>query len=155
MALEIQNICKKYDNHDALKNISFSLKKGDIVGFLGPNGAGKTTLMKIITSTLKQDSGDVFIFGKNTLKDEITTKNDIGYLAENNPLYNEMKVSEYLDFIACSVFDKNPKLPMRYHFFGSMRLMSALISVLSMSSVSSWLEFRVLSDAFDTHLTSL
>ena len=55
MALEIQNIYKKYDNHDALKNISFSLKTGDIVGFLGPNGAGKTTLMKIITSTLKQD----------------------------------------------------------------------------------------------------
>ena len=90
MALEIQNICKKYDNDDALKNISFSLKKGDIVGFLGPNGAGKTTLMKIITSILKQDSGDVFIFGKNTLKEEITTKKDIGYLAETNPLYKEM-----------------------------------------------------------------
>ena len=100
MSLEIKNIGKKYNNQDALKNVSFSLKKGDIVGFLGPNGAGKTTLMKIITSTLKQDSGDVFIFGKNTLKDEITTKNDIGYLAENNPLYKGMKVNEYLDFIA-------------------------------------------------------
>ena len=109
MALEIQNICKKYDNHDALKNISFSLKTGDIVGFLGPNGAGKTTLMKIITSTLKQDSGDVFIFSKNTLKDEITTKNDIGYLAENNPLYKEMKVNEYLDFIASLYKIKNKK----------------------------------------------
>ena len=109
MALEIQNICKKYDNHDALKNISFSLKTGDIVGFLGPNGAGKTTLMKIITSTLKQDSGDVFIFGKNTLKDEITTKNNIGYLAENNPLYKEMKVNEYLDFIASLYKIKNKK----------------------------------------------
>jgi len=109
MALEIQNICKKYDNHDALKNISFSLKTGDIVGFLGPNGAGKTTLMKIITSTLKQDSGDVFIFGKNTLKDEIKTKNDIGYLAENNPLYKEMKVNEYLDFIASLYKIKNKK----------------------------------------------
>ena len=109
MALEIQNICKKYDNHDALKNISFSLKKGDIVGVLGPKGAGKSTLMKIITSTLKHDSGDVFIFGKNTLNDEITTKNDIGYLAENNPLYKEMKVNEYLDFIASLYKIRNKK----------------------------------------------
>tara|TARA_B100000965_G_scaffold221773_1_gene185550 strand:- start:3785 stop:4486 length:702 start_codon:yes stop_codon:yes gene_type:complete len=109
MALEIQNICKKYDDHDALTNISFSLEKGDIVGFLGPNGAGKTTLMKIITSTLKQDSGDVFVFGKNTLKDGIKTKNDIGYLAENNPLYKEMNVIEYLDFIASLYKIKNKK----------------------------------------------
>ena len=100
MSLEIKNISKKYANQIALKDISFSLKKGDIVGFLGPNGAGKTTLMKIITSTLKQDKGEVNIYGNNTISDEIITKNDIGYLAENNPLYKEMKVNEYLDFIA-------------------------------------------------------
>ena len=109
MSLEIKNISKKYANQIALKNISFSLKKGDIVGFLGPNGAGKTTLMKIITSTLKQDKGEVYIYGNNTISDEIKTKNDIGYLAENNPLYKEMNVTEYLDFIASIYNIKNKK----------------------------------------------
>ena len=109
MSLEIKNISKKYANQIALKDISFSLKKGDIVGFLGPNGAGKTTLMKIITSTLKQDKGEVYIYGNNTISDEIITKNDIGYLAENNPLYKEMNVTEYLDFIASIYNIKNKK----------------------------------------------
>ena len=109
MSLEIKNISKKYANQIALKDISFSLKKGDIVGFLGPNGAGKTTLMKIITSTLKQDKGEVYIYGNNTICDEIKTKNDIGYLAENNPLYKEMNVTEYLDFIASIYNIKNKK----------------------------------------------
>jgi len=100
MSLEIKNISKKYGNQEALCNISFSLNKGDIVGFLGPNGAGKTTLMKIITSTLKQDSGEVTVFGKSTISEEIETKSVIGYLAEHNPLYKEMNVIEYLQFIA-------------------------------------------------------
>ena len=109
MSLEIKNISKKYANQIALKDISFSLKKGDIVGFLGPNGAGKTTLMKIITSTLKQDKGEVYVYGNNTISDEIITKNDMGYLAENNPLYKEMNVTEYLDFIASIYNIKNKK----------------------------------------------
>ena len=100
MSLEIKNISKKYGNQEALCNISFSLNKGDIVGFLGPNGAGKTTLMKIITSTLKQDLGEVTVFGKSTISEEIETKSVIGYLAEHNPLYKEMNVIEYLQFIA-------------------------------------------------------
>lgn len=100
MSLEIKNISKKYGNQEALSNISFSLNKGDIVGFLGPNGAGKTTLMRIITSTLKQDSGEVTVFGKSTISEEIETKSVIGYLAEHNPLYKEMNVIEYLQFIA-------------------------------------------------------
>ena len=100
MSLEIKNISKKYGNQEALSNISFSLNKGDIVGFLGPNGAGKTTLMKIITSTLKQDLGEVTVFGKSTISEEIETKSVIGYLAEHNPLYKEMNVIEYLQFIA-------------------------------------------------------
>ena len=109
MSLEIKNISKKYNDQDALINVSFTLKQGDIVGFLGPNGAGKTTLMKIITSTLKQDIGDVIVFGNNTLKNDIITKNNIGYLAENNPLYNEMDVNEYLYFIAELYKIKNKK----------------------------------------------
>ena len=109
MSLEIKNISKKYNDQDALINISFSLKQGDIVGFLGPNGAGKTTLMKIITSTLKQDIGYVIVFGNNTLTNDIVTKNNIGYLAENNPLYKEMDVNEYLYFIAELYKTKNKK----------------------------------------------
>tara|TARA_S200000501_G_scaffold678_1_gene629 strand:+ start:196 stop:897 length:702 start_codon:yes stop_codon:yes gene_type:complete len=109
MSLEIKNISKKYNDQDALINVSFSLKQGDIVGFLGPNGAGKTTLMKIITSTLKQDIGDVIVFGNNTITNDIVTKNNIGYLAENNPLYNEMDVNEYLYFIAELYKTKNKK----------------------------------------------
>ena len=109
MSLEIKNISKKYNDQDALINVSFSLKQGDIVGFLGPNGAGKTTLMKIITSTLKQDIGDVIVFGNNTITNDIVTKNNIGYLAENNPLYKEMDVNEYLYFIAELYKTKNKK----------------------------------------------
>ena len=100
MYLEIKNVSKRYGDQQALIDVSFSLKKGDIVGFLGPNGAGKTTLMKIITSILKQDSGVITINGCNTQTDKISTKRQIGYLAENNPLYKDMLVTEYLDFIA-------------------------------------------------------
>ena len=100
MSLEIKKISKKYGDQDALIDVSFSLKKGDIVGFLGPNGAGKTTLMKIITSIIKPDSGNITINGYDTQKNEISTKRQIGYLAENNPLYKDMLVTEYLDFIA-------------------------------------------------------
>jgi ABC-2 type transport system ATP-binding protein len=112
MSLEIQNISKRYNKQNALSNICFSLKKGDIVGFLGPNGAGKTTLMKIITSTLTQDQGSVIINGADTIKNQIETKAQIGYLAENNPLYNEMYVTEYLDFIASiyKLSDKKQKI---------------------------------------------
>ncbi|MDC1024343.1 ATP-binding cassette domain-containing protein [Flavobacteriales bacterium] len=109
MSLEIRKISKKYGNQDALINVSFSLKKGDIVGFLGPNGAGKTTLMKIITSIIKPDSGDITINGYDTQKNEISTKRQIGYLAENNPLYKDMFVTEYLDFIASLYEIENKK----------------------------------------------
>ena len=109
MSLEIKKINKKYGDQDALIDISFSLKKGDIVGFLGPNGAGKTTLMKIITSIIKPDSGDITINGYDTQKNEISTKRQIGYLAENNPLYKDMLVTEYLDFVASLYEIENKK----------------------------------------------
>ena len=109
MSLVIKKINKKYGDQDALIDVSFSLKKGDIVGFLGPNGAGKTTLMKIITSIIKPDSGDITINGYDTQKNEISTKRQIGYLAENNPLYKDMLVTEYLDFIASLYEIKNKK----------------------------------------------
>ena len=109
MYLEIKNVSKRYGNQQALIDVSFSLKKGDIVGFLGPNGAGKTTLMKIITSILKQDSGVITINGYNTQTNKISTKRQIGYLAENNPLYKDMLVTEYLDFIASLYKIENKK----------------------------------------------
>ena len=109
MSLEIKKISKKYGDQDALIDVSFSLKKGDIVGFLGPNGAGKTTLMKIITSIIKPESGNITINGYDTQKNEISTKRQIGYLAENNPLYKDMLVTEYLDFIASLYETENKK----------------------------------------------
>lgn len=120
MSLEIKKINKKYGDQDALIDVSFSLKKGDIVGFLGPNGAGKTTLMKIITSTLQQDMGSVSINGFDTIENELDTKAQIGYLAENNPLYNEMYVTEYLDFIASiyNLSDKKQKIQSIIHKTG-------------------------------------
>ena len=109
MSLEVININKSYDGLKALNNISFKLKKGEIVGFLGPNGAGKSTLMKIITSFINQDSGEVIISSVNKDVDTILTKSKIGYLSENNPLYNDMKVVEYLNFISQLYKLKNSK----------------------------------------------
>ena len=100
MPIIIKNITKLYGKEHALNNISFSLKKGDIVGFLGPNGAGKSTLIRIITCYLKQTSGTIHVEGLDTLKEDIKVKSIIGYLAENNPLYTNMYIKEYLDFIA-------------------------------------------------------
>ena len=109
MSLEVININKSYGEVKALKNISFKLKKGEIVGFLGPNGAGKSTLMKIITSFINQDSGKVIISSIDKDVDAILTKSKIGYLSENNPLYNEMTVLEYLNFVSQIYNLKNSK----------------------------------------------
>ena len=109
MSLEVININKSYGGLKALNNISFKLKKGEIVGFLGPNGDGKSTLMKIITSFINQDSGEVLISSINKDIDTILTKSKIGYLSENNPLYNDMKVVEYLNFISQLYKLKNSK----------------------------------------------
>ena len=100
MSLEIKNISKKYNDQDALINISFSLKQGDIVGFLGPNGAGKSTTMKIISCFIKPSKGEVLVDGDSIHNNEIKVKSKIGYLPENNPLYEDMYVRESIGFIA-------------------------------------------------------
>ncbi|MAU35950.1 MAG: multidrug ABC transporter ATP-binding protein [Flavobacteriales bacterium] len=100
MSISVKNISKSYGTQQALSNVSFSLKKGEIVGFLGPNGAGKSTLMKIICCYLKQDKGNVTICDVDTKKQDILVKSHIGYLPENNALYNDMYIKEYLTFIA-------------------------------------------------------
>ncbi len=95
-----QNITKYFGGFQALKNVSFTIGKGEIVGFLGQNGAGKTTLMRILTSYLPATSGEVIIGGKNAAKDSIGLRRKIGYLPENPPLYPNMTVKDYLLFAA-------------------------------------------------------
>ncbi len=97
--IEVRNIVKNYGYVKALDNVSFEVKKGEIVGFLGPNGAGKTTTMRIITGYLYPDSGDVLVKGVSVVNDPLEVKRNIGYLPEDNPLYYDMEVIEYLEFI--------------------------------------------------------
>ena len=97
--IEIKNIFKKFGNHIALKDISFTVEKGEILGFLGPNGAGKSTTMKIITGFIQPTEGTVILDGFDILDNDIEVKKRIGYLPENPPLYNDMTVTEYLTFV--------------------------------------------------------
>jgi ABC-2 type transport system ATP-binding protein len=100
MSIEVSNLTKIYGQQKAIDNISFKIDKAEIVGFLGPNGAGKSTTMKIITGYLEADNGNAFVSGLNVQSDKLETKKKIGYLPEGNPLYYEMYVREYLEFIA-------------------------------------------------------
>ena len=99
MSIEVQGVTKFYGEQKALDNVTFSIKKGEIVGFLGPNGAGKSTMMKIITGYIPASSGLVSVNGIE-VGDNIEIRKKIGYLPENNPLYPEMYVREYLGFVA-------------------------------------------------------
>jgi ABC-2 type transport system ATP-binding protein len=100
MSIEVKELSKKYGEQMALDNISFHINKGEIVGFLGPNGAGKSTTMKIICCYLNPTKGDVLINGNSIKNKPIEIKSELGYLPENNPLYEEMYVREFLSFIA-------------------------------------------------------
>ncbi len=100
MSIEINNLTKVYGEQKAVNNISFNINKGEIVGFLGPNGAGKSTTLKIITGYLASTSGTVKVAGLDIATHPIECKQKIGYLPESNPLYNDMYVKEYLNFIA-------------------------------------------------------
>lgn len=100
MDIVIENLTKKYGNQKAVDNISLKVATGEILGFLGPNGAGKTTTMKIITSFIAADVGEVYIGGKSLRDDPHKIKKHIGYLPENNPLYQDMPVIDYLEFCA-------------------------------------------------------
>ena len=99
MSIAIQKVNKFYGKQQALTDVSFSLKKGEIVGFLGPNGAGKSTLMKIITCYLQQDNGKVHVCDLDTEEQYLQVKEKIGYLPEQNPLYTDMYIKEYLNFV--------------------------------------------------------
>lgn len=109
MLLEVQNLSKFYEKFHALKDISFSIKQGEIVGFLGANGAGKSTTMRIISGCLSGNSGKVSLQGKNIQTAPLWVKQQIGYLPEIPPLYPQMKVLDYLDFVAAIKNISNPK----------------------------------------------
>ena len=100
MSIQVTHLSKQYAEQKAVNDISFSIGKGEIVGFLGPNGAGKSTTMKMITGYLQSDSGSATVGGMDVAKDPVAVKKKIGYLPEANPLYHDMYVREYLDFIA-------------------------------------------------------
>ena len=100
MSLEISNLTKKFGEQTALNNINIEIKKNEIIGLLGPNGAGKSTLMKSIVGAIKIDEGNILFNGKDITENEVFSKKNIGFLPENNPLYQEMYVKEYLQFVA-------------------------------------------------------
>jgi len=97
--IEVRGITKLFGEQKALDNVSFSVKTGEIVGFIGPNGAGKSTMMKIITGFIPQTEGEVLVNDLNTLEHSIEIRQMIGYLPENNPLYTDMYVREYLGMV--------------------------------------------------------
>ena len=98
--INVENLSKNYGHIKAVKSISFDIGDGEIVGFLGPNGAGKSTTIKVLTGFLAPTSGNVSINGMNIIEDELEIQKSIGYLPELNPLYTEMVVYDYLQFIA-------------------------------------------------------
>lgn len=100
MSIAVNQLTKLYGTQKAVDGVSFTVGKGEIVGFLGPNGAGKSTTMKIITGYLKPDQGTVQVCGIDVSGDPIETKKKIGYLPESNPLYYDMYIREYLEFTA-------------------------------------------------------
>lgn len=98
--IEVINLKKRYGNIHALKGISFSIGKGEIVGFLGPNGAGKSTTLRILSGLIPADSGEAKVCGVDLAEEEGQVRNHIGYLAENNPLPEDLRVIEFLKFRA-------------------------------------------------------
>src|SRR5206468_12635436 len=98
--IEVQNITKRYGDFTAIDRVTFTVDKGEVLAFLGPNGAGKTTTMRILTCFLPATEGTARVAGFDVFNQPMEVKRRIGYLPENPPLYNEMTVDSYLDFVA-------------------------------------------------------
>ena len=109
MSIEVKNTFKYYGEQAALNNVSFKINSGEIVGFLGPNGAGKSTMMKIITCFIPKSSGEVKVCGLDVEEASIEVRKKVGYLPEHNPLYLDMYVKEYLEFVGGIYKIKNKK----------------------------------------------
>lgn len=110
--IEVKNLTKQFGSKTAVKNISFSVQEGEILGFLGPNGAGKSTTMNMLTGYISSTSGTAMINGIDVLEDPIGAKRHIGYLPEKPPVYGDMTVKEYLNFVYSL---KKSKLPRESH----------------------------------------
>lgn len=133
--IEVQNLTKRYGPHIAVDSIGFTIPKGEVVGFLGPNGAGKSTTMNILTGYLSATEGDVLIDGRNILEEPEQIKRRIGYLPESPPVYPEMTVREYLNFV-CKIKDvpKNEikqRIESGLHTVGIVEVYNRLIGNLS------------------------
>ncbi|MBT1698087.1 ATP-binding cassette domain-containing protein [Fulvivirgaceae bacterium PWU4] len=113
MNIQIENLSKRYGSQTAVDNISFEVKTGEILGFLGPNGAGKSTSMKMITGYLGIGEGDILIGGRSVRQHGDALKRHIGYLPENNPLYLDMAVMDYLHFCAALQGVESSSIPER------------------------------------------
>jgi ABC-2 type transport system ATP-binding protein len=109
MSIVVTNITKNYGEQKALDDVSFAIQPGNIVGLLGPNGAGKSTMMKILTGFIPATSGTATINDMDVLEESLAVRRLVGYLPENNPLYHEMYVKEYLEFVAGIYHLKNKK----------------------------------------------
>ena len=109
MSIKVNSITKLYGTQRALDNVSFEVNTGEIVGFLGPNGAGKSTMMKILTCFIPQTSGTATVCGYDITEQSLEVRKNVGYLPEHNPLYTEMYIKEYLEFIAGLHHLKNVK----------------------------------------------
>ena len=100
MSIQVSNITKNYGGQLALNDVSFTIKPGEIVGLLGPNGAGKSTMMKILTCFIPPSSGKASVYGFDIHEQSLEVRKKVGYLPENNPLYSDMYIKEYLEFVA-------------------------------------------------------
>ena len=108
MPVEVRNVTKYYGDQLALDDVSFMVGNGEVLGFLGPNGAGKTTMMRILTGIIPASSGSVLVNGVDVMDDSLSVRERVGYLPENNPLYTDMYVKEYLKFVARLYKIRNP-----------------------------------------------
>ena len=100
LTIQVKGVTKQFGPTTAVDNVSFDVRRGEVVGFLGPNGSGKTTTMRLLTSFYTPDSGTILIDGIDNQERDVLTREKIGYLPENNPLYGDMLVNEYLKFVA-------------------------------------------------------
>lgn len=133
MSVKVEQLTKIYQTQKAVNQISFEAKKGEVLGFLGPNGAGKTTTMKIITCFIPQTDGEVNVCGYDTKTSPIEVRQRIGYLPEHNPLYKDMYVKEYLNFVGGlhKVNNKKQKVAEMIERVGLGREQHKLIGALS------------------------